>query len=117
MAQNGALSLRRGVSAVHPVEPKSIPEINRHAKVVYEWIKRPKSYIRIIHSWQAAGGLSFVANVCHISMQCFFEYGESKHSTSSGSSVSLEEVQRCIVHRHESVGMEEADASAANVEL
>ena len=81
-------------------EPKSETKLQDSAKIVYEWLQQKKSYVRLVHQWQAAGGLSFVANVYNTGMQAFLLHGNEKSETGSHS-ISLEVFQKCILERHD----------------
>ncbi len=65
------------------------------AKIVYDWLHQKKSSIRLVHQWQAAGGLSFVANVYNTGMQAFLEQGGKVDA------ITLEVFQKCILERHD----------------
>ena len=67
---------------------------------MYDWMNLDKSRLRMLMTWQCSGGLGFVSGVHLLGMQCFLKLGNSKHDA-PGETVSLEEFQELIVHRHE----------------
>ena len=81
-------------------ERKTPEQLNKAAKVVYEWVKQKKSYVRMLHQWQAAGGLSFVANAHNTGMLAFLSVSHATEGRDPGL-VSLEMFQACIRNRHE----------------
>ena len=84
-----------------PGAQKSAEELDRHAKVLFEWLGTDqRSRIRMLAQWQAAGGLSFNACVYHRSAQCFKYHGNSKHDGGE-TGVSLTEFQRAVRVRHQ----------------
>ena len=83
------------------VPQKDREELDKHAKILYEWVTGTQSRIRMLMSWQAAGGLSYVASVHHRATGCFLECGNSKHKGAAAKSVSMEDFQRCIRARHQ----------------
>ena len=83
------------------VPQKDREELDMHAKILYEWVTGTQSRIRMLMSWQAAGGLSYVASVHHRATGCFLECGNSKHKGAAAKSVSMEDFQRCIRARHQ----------------
>lgn len=61
-------------SAVQSVvsETKSAEELDKHAKILYEWLDSSTvSRIRMLLHWQSAGGMSHVAAVNHRAVVCF----------------------------------------------
>ena len=60
---------------------KSEPDLDKHAKTVYDWLDKDKpSRIRMLQTWQSAAGMSFVAGVHHRALQCFRYHGNSQHT-------------------------------------
>jgi hypothetical protein len=81
---------------------KSEPDLDKHGKIVYEWLDKTKpSRIRMLQTWQSAAGMSFVAGVHHRALTCFRYYGNSHHKDSGVSEVSLTEFQAAIKIRHQ----------------
>ena len=99
--KKGAASLRSGAtSTVAKTVSKDPAELDKHSKILYEWLDiKPKSRIRMMMNWQAAGGLSFVACTYHRGTQCFRYFGNSTHEA-DGQEVSLKEFQDAIKIRH-----------------
>ena len=81
-------------------EPKSETKLQDSAKIVYEWLHQKKSYVRLVHQWQAAGGLSFVANVYNTGMQAFLAHG-NEGCGKDGDAIPLSVFQKCILDRHD----------------
>jgi hypothetical protein len=102
-AKEGASSLRSSGMETNAVGiKKDETELDKHAKVLYEWLDTSKvSRVRMLLHWQSAAGLSYVAAVHHRAAQCFRYEGNSLHGKDP--EVSLSEVQACIKSRH-SVG-------------
>ena len=99
--KKGASSLRARVGVEDDVsEPKSETKLQDSAKIVYEWLHQKKSYVRLVHQWQAAGGLSFVANVYNTGMQAFLAHG-NEGCGKDGDAIPLSVFQKCIVDRHD----------------
>ena len=95
-------SILRGAqtSQVGMAAKKSDEELDRHAKVVYEFMSLQKpSRIRMMLGWQGSGGMAYVASVHHRVLQCFRYCGNSLHDINKVE-VSLEEFQECIKSRH-----------------
>ena len=103
------VSERKGASAVRSssrvtpaddVKPRA--ELEKHAKVLWEWLDTGKvSRVRMLMNYQCGGGQPYVAAMYHRGTQCFKYDGNLSHSSSSA--VALEEFQAAIVARH-SVG-------------
>ena len=101
---SGNSTLRSGVavSETSSAVARDPPELGRQAKIVYGWLDiKTASYIRMVQSWHAGGGLSFVASVHHRATQCFLYYGNSLHQTASQKYVTLGDFQECIRKPHE----------------
>ena len=96
----GISNLRCGVSEQPPPEAKCTSELKKHVYVVYDWLAQPKSYVRMLHQWQACGGFSFVINVYNTATQAFVECGNSLHGEEGASKVSREEFLRAVQARH-----------------
>lgn len=95
---------------------KSEPLLDKHCKVVYEWLDKHKpSRVRMLQTWQSAAGMSFVAGVHHRALQCFRYHGNSQHTDSGVSEVSLSEFQAAVKIRHQmgSSGIDDAGPSKA----
>ena len=102
--KSGSSALRSGVavSETSSSAARDPPELDRHAKIVYDWLDiKTASYIRMVQAWHAGGGLSFVASVHHRATQCFLYYGNSLHQTASQKYITLSDFQECIRKRHE----------------
>jgi len=93
-------SLRTRADDEEVSEQKSEQKLKESAKIVYEWLCQKKSYVRLLHQWQAAGGLSFVANVYNAGMQAFLEHGNEGRGKENDV-ISLEVFQMCILDRHD----------------
>ena len=76
-------------------EAKDEKELKSAVKVVYECLVQKKSSIRLLHQWQAAGGLSYVTNVYNTAIQAFIEHGQE------GKAISLEVFQSAVLARHD----------------
>ena len=110
--KSGAASLRSNATESSRASDKTEAELNRHAKVLWEWLDvKVISRIRMMMAWQAASGVSFVAHVHHRAAQCFKYYGNSAGDGAPGP-VTLEEFQLGIKNRHEAGarGIEGGDA-------
>ena len=102
--KSGSSALRSGVavSETSSSAARDPPELDRHAKILYDWLDiKTASYIRMVQAWHAGGGLSFVASVHHRATQCFLYYGNSLHQTASRKYITLSDFQECIRKRHE----------------
>ncbi len=99
-----------GVSNLRAAAPTDEPgprfevsaiEINKHAKVLYDWVKPGSSvsYVRMFLHWQAGAGSSYVASTHHRVLKAFIMVGNSMHGSIS-EGVSLQEFQNAIVARH-----------------
>jgi hypothetical protein len=75
-------------------------QLDKAAQVVFERVQQKKSYVRMLHQWQAAGGLSFVANTHNTGMLAFLTVGDAAEGRDHGP-VSLGKFQACIRNRHE----------------
>ena len=85
-----------------------------HGKKLFEGLDTEEpSRIRMLATWQSAGGLSFVSVCHHRAAQCFRYHGNSEHG---GTTVSLEEFQEAIKERHRqgSRGMEAESSTQAD---
>ena len=94
--KTGAASLRScGIQATEV--SKDPAELDKHAKILYEWLETSKvSRVRMMQNWQSAGGILFVAAVHHRAAQCFRYHGNSEHGDGGTSEVSLSEFQESI---------------------
>ena len=107
--KHGASSLRAGVSSGDlsgqaEGTPKKAEELDKHARVLYEWVSGGRSRLRMLMNWQCAGGLAYVAAVHQRGVQCFVGYGNSKHEGAGGKRVTMEEFQQAVKVRHASSG-------------
>jgi len=81
---SGASNLRSQVSQTVTQSDRDPIELDRHAKVLYEWLgKKERSYIRMIVAFFSEGGLSFNAEAYHRSACCFRYFGNSQHTPDS----------------------------------
>ena len=113
----GAASLRSQSGGSEKVSKKEPAELDKHAKILYEWLDVTKvSRIRMMMYWQASAGLSFVASTHNRAAQCFSYYGNSGHGDGSVKAVTLQEFQTCIKKRHAvgSSGIEGEGAAAGD---
>ena len=109
-AKKGISSLRSS-SAQGEVCQKPATEIDKHAKVVYDWLDKGKSSrIRGLASWQACGGVSFTTAVHHRGTQCFRYHGNSLHAKKSSEEVSLSEFQEAVRARMQMAPIAVAEA-------
>ena len=98
--KKGSASLRASAGKSNALA-KDEKELLKHATILYEWLSLSTvSRIRMLMSWQAAGGLSFVASVHHLCATCFKHEGNSMHDEGAARSVSLQEFQAAILSRH-----------------
>ena len=98
--------LRATVSDSGPEKEVSDELLEKNSKIVYEWMTSmsKRSYVRMLHTYQANGGMSYVTNVYNICTSAFLEVGESKHRSEGDQSISLETFTRCIKVRHKNSG-------------
>lgn len=117
--------------SVQVVAVKTPEDLDKHAKVLYDWAggSPAPSRIRLIMYWQSSGGLSYVANVHHRMTQAWISCGERNHvgeqaNVPGAAKVSLETFQACIKERHRighdglsqsSEGMSQADGDLASI--
>ena len=103
--KSGAASLRSSAAPSQTYVAKDPAELDKHTKVLYEWLDREEvSRIRMMLNWQAASGLSFVAQVHHRACVCFRYHGNSKHGDCSINAVTLQEFQDSVKCRHAAGG-------------
>ena len=97
------------------ISGKTAELLNEHGKKVYDWMNQKVSRIRMLQSWQASAGMSFVAHAHHRVAHCFITDGNKHHADKSGTAVSLQEWQAAIGKRHalghSGLGAEPADAA------
>ena len=101
--KKGAAALRAsGMDAAVQADGKTEPELDQHAKKVYEWLdKSTLSRVRMMAHWQSCGGLAFVAQCHHRAATCFRYHGNSFHGAGpSQQEVSLTEFQAAVRIRH-----------------
>jgi hypothetical protein len=97
--RKGASRLRSAVS-FDPTATKSTETLKGHAQTMYKWIGMRKSRLRMLMSWQSAGGLPYVAGTHLVGVQCFASCGNTYHKKGD-KTVSLEEFQAAVEKRHE----------------
>ena len=97
--RKGASGLRNAVS-FEQTSSKNLADLKDHAKVLYDWIKLPKSRLRMLMSFQSAGGLAYVCHSHFFAVECFFLCGNVYHSGLGDKGVTLEVFQNAIVRRH-----------------
>ena len=95
--KNGLSGTSASSSGVAGDCAKSPEELQKHSKIVYDWLKRPTSRIRMLINFQGAGGLPFVAQAHHRVAQGFVYHGNSTHG---GTEVSLQQFQEAVLARH-----------------
>ena len=93
----GASALRGSIQLAESAPSVKESDIKASAKKLYAWVTAPKSKIRMLASYQAAGGLSFVTYVYHRSVHAFIKCGEKGYG---GGGVSEEDFVNAIVVRH-----------------
>ena len=97
----GAASLRSSAGGTATYQAKDPAELDKHAKILYEWLDTTKvSRIRMLLNWQASAGLSFVSSTHNRAAQCFLYYGNTEHGDGMKTEVTLTEFQACIHKRH-----------------
>jgi len=106
LRSSGTLQLSEGDATVDEVK------ILASAKVVYEWLTKKQSRVRMLINWQAEGGLSFCASIHHRAARCFVSHGNQYHDKER-SDVTLEEFQKAVVCRHR-VGNDGVDDAVHN---
>ena len=113
----GAASLRSaGVSSLdEPVSKKTDTELDKHGKILYDWISKDQSRIRMLLNYQACGGLPFVASCHYRATRCYRFFGNSIH-TPGTPEVTLKQFQDAIKARHAcgSRGIEDEIATTDN---
>ena len=99
--KSGAASLRSGgVSALdQPVLARTPEDLDKHGKILYDWITKDSSRIRMLMTYQSAGGLSFVASCHYRATRCYRLFGNSIH-TPGTPEVALKQWQEAIKGRH-----------------
>ena len=81
VSKAGSSSLRSGIRESSDQAQKETSQLDVHAKILYEWLDKSKvSRIRMLLTWQSAGGLSYVASVHHRAAQCFRYHGNTLHN-------------------------------------
>lgn len=101
--KQGASSLRQSASeqASSGGIVRSTEDLDKHGKIVYDWLNNQvRSRIRMLQSWQSAGGQSYVSSVHHRGVTCFRYYGNTEHKENDPT-VSLSEFQAAIKIRHQ----------------
>ena len=102
--KKGASSLRKSVSFdVEASQAKDPQSLKLHASRVYKLVNMEKSWIRMLLSWQAGGGLPYVCNTHFLGVQCFVQYGNKHHSGTSLHAVSEQEFVSAVEKRHDMV--------------
>ena len=95
----GASVLRTGIRGASAAGAPDMQGLKANAEKMYRWLQRERSRIRMLMTWQAAGGLSFVVSAHHRATQCFVSHGNEHHEGMS-TGVSLQEFQEAVVSRH-----------------
>ena len=98
--KSGAAVLRAGAVVSDPgaratVSARSAEGLGKHSKALYDGVKLTCSRVRMLMTWQASGGLSYVAPVHHRGAQCFVNHGNLKHD-GQGGEVSLREFHAAV---------------------
>lgn len=113
--KSGAATLRSSGAVSQEVCVRDPAEVDKHAKVVYEWLDtKHVSRIRMLAHWQTAAVLSHVSATHHRAAQCFRYQGNAAHCEGRSSEVCLEEFQRAIKNRLAAGGTRITDAAAAS---
>jgi hypothetical protein len=99
--KHGASSLRTGVSVEEVQFTKTPEKLKEHGIVLYKWLQRPQSRLRMLMSWQSAGGLPYVCGTHLLAHQCFVDFGNTYHDQNSGVGITEESFQNAVVKRHE----------------
>ena len=99
-AKKGSSSLRTAVS-FDPSDKKEAEKLRAYASNLYNWIKLPKSRLRMLINWQMAGGLPYVCGTHLLGTQCFLELGNTYHEGEGDKAITMQAFQDCIVRRHE----------------
>ena len=99
--KHGASSLRTGVSVEEDQFKKTPEKLKEHSIVLYKWLQRPQSRLRMLMSWQSAGGLPYVCGTHLLAHQCFVDFGNTYHDQNSGVGITEESFQNALVKRHE----------------
>ena len=99
-SKKGSSSLRTAVS-FESQDKKEEGKLRAYAANLYNWVKQPKSRLRMLINWQMAGGLPFVCGTHLLGTQCFLELGNTYHDGEGDKAVALQNFQDCIVRRHE----------------
>ena len=99
-AKKGSASLRTAVS-FEPSDKKEEAKLRAYAANLYNWIRQPKSRLRMLINWQMAGGLPYVCGTHLLGTQCFLELGNTYHDGEGDKAITMQEFQDCIVRRHE----------------
>ena len=97
--KKGASNLRSGVS-LDPVTQKSQEDLKKAACTLYKWMVAKQSRLRMLMTWQGAGGLAYVCSTHLFGMQCFLHLGNVYHNASH-KNVSAEEWEKAILKRHD----------------
>lgn len=86
--KQGAAALRTGEhGGVDSSSPQSRIALNDSAKILYNWLGPQPSRIRMLMTFQAQGGMSFVALAHHKCAQAFRNHGNAEHQQGEGSPV------------------------------
>ena len=93
--KQGASALRTGDISSTPSAPaRSQEDLAASAKALYEWLGPEKNRIRMLMTFQAQGGLSFVALAHHKCAQAFRNNGNAAHTQENRNpEVTLKEFQ------------------------
>ena len=98
--KHGSSALRTGeATALAVTRDKS--SLDASAAELYKWLGPGQSRVRMLMTYQAQGGLSFVALAHHRCAQAFCSHGNTEHLDGRDPSVTLEEFQKAIHARHQ----------------
>ena len=98
--KTGAASLR-STPVSTPTTNKTAQELDAYSEKLWEWLDTKNvSRVRMLMTYQAAGGLPFVACCHHRVTQCFRYHGATKHSDSGAREITLQQWQESIRVRH-----------------
>ena len=97
--KSGASVLRQSADTRDDSSKKDPSTLDKYANQIYEWMGQKTSRIRMLMSFQGAGGLPYGSSVHHRATQCFIAYGNKLHD-GKGNEVSLKEFQEAIQVRH-----------------
>ena len=70
----GALRSQATLPDVSSSSPETEQMLDKHSLTLSEWVNKPTSRIRGLMTFQAAGGLPFVASVHHLATTAFIQH-------------------------------------------